>query len=408
MPLDFALSPDLIKVQRMARELAREFAKRAAEHDRNRTVPTENYELLRDAGFFGLVIPAKFGGLGSEFMAWVVAAEELAKGCASTALSFNMHINATGAIMEHPEIPEPMKEWVAYQAIQEGKLFCTSVSEPTTSSHLAPTYTPAVMARKVPGGYQLFGRKAFASMWEASDLALLYAHPEDDPNPHSSIGFAAPTQGEGITVEDVWHTVGMRATRSQNVFLDGAFVPDEQVLHQTDRFVDSFIMKGAAWSFGAYTAVYLGVGAGIVDFARQMLSTRVAKGFAQPMGYHPDIRRRMTDMVCDIDQARLALWRAGWMHGTEGATPRTFLEFLKAKYAVGEAVSRTARNAGVACGMHSLFQNQALERMIRDAMTAPIMPPNSDACLGLIGLLEMGLNPDEALPPLKPAEMPAE
>jgi hypothetical protein len=40
--------------------------------------------------------------------------------------------------------------------------------------------------------------------------------------------------------------------------------------------------------------------------------------------------------------------------------------------------------------------------MLRDAMTAPIMPPNSDACLGLIGLLELGLNPDEALPPLRP------
>ncbi|HWI61174.1 MAG TPA: acyl-CoA dehydrogenase family protein [Symbiobacteriaceae bacterium] len=402
MPLDFSLTPDLAKAQRTARELAKEFAKRAAEHDRSRSAPVENYELLRDAGFYGLVIPKQFGGMGLGFLSWVVAAEELAKGCASTALSFNMHINATGAIMEHPEIPEPMKAWVADQAVVQGKLFCTSVSEPATSSHLAPTYTPALIARPVPGGYQLFGRKAFASMWEASDYAFLYAHLEDDPNPHSSIGFAAPTLGEGITVEDVWHTVGMRATRSQTVFFDGAFVPEEQVLHRTEAFLDSFIMQGAAWSFGAYTAVYLGLGAGILDFTKQMLSTRVAKGFAQPMGYHPDIRRRVTEMVCDIDQARLALWKAGWMHDTQGASPGVFLEFLKAKYAVGEAVSRTARNAGVACGIHSLFQSQPLERMIRDAMTAPIMPPNSDACLGLIGLLEMGLNPNDALPPVRP------
>ena len=106
MPLDFSLSPELLKVQRMAREMSREFAKRAPEHDRDRTMPTENYELLHDAGFYGLVIPAKYGGMGLGFPAWAVAAEELAKGCASTALSFNMHINATGAIMEHPEIAE--------------------------------------------------------------------------------------------------------------------------------------------------------------------------------------------------------------------------------------------------------------------------------------------------------------
>ncbi|HWI53927.1 MAG TPA: acyl-CoA dehydrogenase family protein [Symbiobacteriaceae bacterium] len=402
MALDLSLSPELLKVQRMAREMAKAFAKRAPEHDRNRTAPGENYEMLRDAGFYGLVIPRQYGGMGLGFMAWVVAAEELGQGCASTALSFNMHINATGAIMEHPEIPTAMKQWVADQVLQEGKLLCTAVSEPATSSHLAPTYTPALMARRVPGGYQLFGRKAFASMWEASDLALLYAHLEDDPNPHSSIGFAAPTVGEGTTVEDVWHTVGMRATRSQTVFFDGAFVPEEQVLHQTEQFLDSFIMQGAAWSFGAYTAVYLGLGAGIVNFARQMLSTRVAKGFAQPMGYHPDIRRRMTEMACDMEQARLALWKAAWQHETEGASPGTFLAFLKAKYAVGEAVSRTARNAGVACGMHSLFQSEPLERMLRDALTAQIMPPNSDACLSLIGLLELGLDPGDALPPLKP------
>ncbi|MDF2629723.1 MAG: acyl-CoA dehydrogenase [Symbiobacteriaceae bacterium] len=402
MSLDFALSPELVKIQRMAREMASEFARRAPEHDRNRTAPVENYELLRDAGFYGLVIPQKYGGKGLGFMAWVLAAEELAKGCAATALSFNMHINATGAIMSDPGISEAMKQWVADQATQEGKLFCTSVSEPTASSHLAPSYVPTVMARKVPGGYQLFGRKAFASMWEASDLAFLYAHLEDDPNPQSAIGFAAPTDGDGINVEDVWHTVGMRATRSQTVLFDGAFVPDEQVLHTTENFIGSFLMQGAAWSFGGYTGVYLGVGAGIVDFAKQLLSTRQAKGFAQPMGYHPDIRRRMTEMVCSIDQARLVLWNAGWMQETQGASPATFLAFLKAKYAVGEAVTRTAQHAAVACGVHSLFQAQPLERMIRDAMTAPIMPPNADACAGMIGLLEMGLSPEEALPPLRP------
>jgi alkylation response protein AidB-like acyl-CoA dehydrogenase len=249
----------------------------------------------------------------------------------------------------------------------------------------------------------LFGRKAFASMWEASHFAFLYAHPEDDPNPQASIGFLAPTDGDGVTVEDVWHTLGMRATRSQNVYLDGAFVPDEQVLHTTDRFVEDFIMAGAAWSFGGYTAVYLGLGAGIVDYAKQALSTRVPKGFDQPLGYHPDVRRRVSEMVSDVELARLALWKAAWYHSEHGPSPQTFLEFVKAKYAVGEAVARIARNASVACGVHSLYQTQPLERMLRDAATAPIMPPSTDACLGLIGLLEMGLNPEEALPPLRVA-----
>ena len=45
-----------------------------------------------------------------------------------------------------------------------------------------------------------------------------------------------------------------------------------------------------------------------------------------------------------------------------------------------------------------------LERMIRDATFAPIMPPNIDAAVDNVGLFTMGLNPAEAMPPLKPSE----
>lgn len=401
MAIDFSLTPELKKVQEVARELARDFATRAAEHDRDRSAPLENYAKLRDAGLFGLVIPKELGGMGLGFLGWAIVAEELAQGCASTALSFNMHVNATGAICEHPDIPKPVKQWAADQALKQGKLMCTSVSEPTSSSHIATSYTPSLEARKVPGGWKLYGKKAFASMWEASDLSYIYAHPAGDPNPQSSIGFLAPTKGEGITVQDVWHTLGMRGTRSQTVLFDGAFVPEENVLHQTGEFLNSFIIAGSAWSFGCYTAVYVGVGMGILNFAKQMLSTRKAKGAAQPQAYNSDLRPRLSEMICDMESARLALWQAGWYHETMGAHPATFTAFAKAKLIVGEAVSRTSRNAAVACGIHSLFQEFPLERMIRDATTAPIMPPNSDALRGLIPLLDMGLNPFDALPPLK-------
>lgn len=404
MALHHALSPDLMQVQEDARRLAKDFAARAAEHDQNRSAPLENYAKLRDAGFYSLVIPKEYGGQGLGFTGWLVAATELAKGCAATALAFNMHINATGAIMEHPDIPGSVKQWAADLAIRDGKLMCTSISEPTSSSHLAPTYVPSVVARKVPGGYRLYGKKAFASMWEASDLAFTYAHPEEEPDLGISLGLLMPTKGEGINVDDVWDTLGMRATRSQTVRFEGAFVPEEHVLHRTDGFINSFLVNGAAWSFGGYTGVYLGVGLAMVDFAKEYLTERVPKGFAQSMGYHPDARRRVSEMICDMEAAEASLWAAARAHESMGAIPPTFLAFLKAKYTVGEALARTARNAAVACGIHALFRNQALERLVRDGATAAIMPPNSDACASLIALLEMGLNPNEALPPIKPAQ----
>ena len=83
--------------QRVLRErcrgLAADFATRAAEHDRDASHPRENYAALRDAGFYALNIPKELGGAGIGLLGWSLAIEELARGCASTALAFTMHLS---------------------------------------------------------------------------------------------------------------------------------------------------------------------------------------------------------------------------------------------------------------------------------------------------------------------------
>jgi len=405
--MDFTMNRKQQEVVELARELAKDFATRAGEHDRKRTAPVENYEKLREAGLFGIAIPEKYGGLGIGFLGYVAFAEQLAQGCASTANSFNMHVNATGNILNHPDISEKVKQRVVSLVLEEGKLLCTSVSEPSSSSLLATSYTPALEARRVAGGYTLHGKKAFASMFESSDYVYLYAHPEGDPNPQASIGFLVPIDGgrmPGVTVHDVWDPMGMRATRSNTIEYDGAFVPDEMVLHQTDEFLNDFIIRGASWSFAGFAAVYLGVGMGILNYAKELLGTRKAKGFAQPQGFHPDIRRRIGAMACELDAAKYSMYHAAWYYDTYGPSVETFHHFLRAKYMVASATSHAAQSASIACGIHGLMKDLALERMIRDAATAPIMPPNIDACADQVGLLTMGLNPAEAMPPLQSVE----
>src|SRR4051812_33782436 len=105
MPIDFDLTPDQQHVKELGRELAREFAPRALDHDRDRSSPTENFDRLREAGLYGIALPKELGGLGVGNVGWVAFAEELAQGDASTALAFNMHANATGGISQRPAIP---------------------------------------------------------------------------------------------------------------------------------------------------------------------------------------------------------------------------------------------------------------------------------------------------------------
>jgi alkylation response protein AidB-like acyl-CoA dehydrogenase len=405
MPIDFELTSEQQRVKGIGRELAQDFVTRALRHDEERSAPEENYRALYDAGVYGIALPKELGGLGVGAAGWVAFAEELAQGDASTALAFNMHALATGGISQRPAIPRDVKERVAKLAL-DGKLMGTSISEPTSSSLLPVSFYSTVQAHRENGGYRLNGRKFFTSMIESCDYCYLYAHPKGNPNPAAAIGLLVDTNKNGIRVTDVWNTMGMRATRSNQVDFEDAFVPDDLVLYATEDFRQSFIMQEANWACGGYTACYLGVGLGIVRWAQKQLSTRKPKGYAQVIGYDPNISRRFGDMVMDMEQARLMVYRAAWQHDTQPFSTETFNWWVRAKYSVGTAIQRTVSNAIAACGLHGLFKDQGLELKLRDASTAPVMPPHSDACAQMIGLLTLGLDPAQA-PSLQLEQPPA-
>src|SRR5262249_3964832 len=122
--MEFHVTPAQKELQHRARCLAADFATRAAQHDRDASDPVENYAALRDAGFYGLNVPAELGGGGVGLLGWSLAAEELAQGCASTALSFNMHLSVVGPMMESPLVPRPVKERLAQMVGHAGQLIC--------------------------------------------------------------------------------------------------------------------------------------------------------------------------------------------------------------------------------------------------------------------------------------------
>jgi alkylation response protein AidB-like acyl-CoA dehydrogenase len=404
MPIDFGLTSEQQRLKDTCRELAEDFETRSLAHDAERSIPVENFARLREAGLFGLAIPAALGGMGGGALEWVLAAEEIAARDGATALGFNMHINATGGIVRtHEEIPAAAKERVARLAVDEGALMCTSVSEPTTSSLLPASYAPAVQARRADGGWTLHGRKFFTSIFEAADYCYLYAHPEDVPNPMHAVALLVPTGQDGIAVNDIWDTHGMRATRSNQVDYDGAFVPEELTLYETEDFLGSFIIEEASWAFGGYVGCYMGVAAGIVEWAKRFLGSRTAKGYTQEMGYHPDISRRVGQAVADVEAARLAVYRAAWESDVNGPSPAAFARWVEAKYTVGAAMQRISAAIAPACGVHGLFRQEGLEVKLRDGATAPIMPPNADAAAEMVGLLAMGLDPGQA-PTLRQVE----
>ena len=79
------------------------FADRAAESDRTGAFPVADFEDLRGAGLFGLMVPERLGGAGRGYADYARVAYELARGNGATALVFNMHASVTGALAGIPD-----------------------------------------------------------------------------------------------------------------------------------------------------------------------------------------------------------------------------------------------------------------------------------------------------------------
>jgi alkylation response protein AidB-like acyl-CoA dehydrogenase len=397
--VEFHIAEDQRRLQQRARRLAAEFAGRAARHDREASHPLENYAALRDAGFYALNIPAELGGEGVGLLGYSLAAEELARGCGSTALAFNMHLSIVGPLMETPLVSPATKKRLARLVVDERKLIAGNFSEPTTSG-LVGTPVPLTRARRVDGGYRLSGRKAFASMLEAADYCAVMAYPDEATAPTAAMILLVPRQAEGRRVEAVWDTLGMRATRSDSMILDECWVSDDALMIRCDDILP-FRRQGANWFWASYTPVYLGIAAAAYQAIIETVRGRTPPGFSQSLAYHPDVRRQVAEMSVDLEAARLLVHHSAWLSDTEGPTESTLAALYRAKYFVGEAVTRITRTAMTLGGAHALLKTSPLERFFRDGAVAPVQFPPRDFCLASLGMLELGLDPRDVLPPLK-------
>ena len=237
-------------------------------------------------------------------------------------------------------------------------------------------------------------------MLEAADYCAVLTHPEDATSAAAAILLLVPRQAEGRRVENVWDTLGMRATCSDSLILEDCWVPEDAVLIQTDD-IQPFRRHGANWLWGSYTAVYLGVGAAAYHEIVKVVKNRRVSGYTQPLAYHPDVRRQIAEMRVDLEAARLMTYHSAWLSDTQGPTPETLAALYRAKYLVGEAVSRITRTALTLGGAHALFKTSPLERLFRDGAVAPMQFPPRDFCLASLGLLKLEIDPHEVVPPLK-------
>jgi alkylation response protein AidB-like acyl-CoA dehydrogenase len=399
--LDFQLTSEQQYLQKKCRKLAADFATRAAAHDRDASHPVENYDRLREEGFLALTVGKRWGGLGASFLDHTLAYEVLAQGCPSTALAFNMHTSVVMPLLESAEVSAEAKRHIAELVVRQRKLIAGNFSEPVTTSLIGERPLKA-RASRADGGYRITGRKMFASMLEAADFVLVMAYPDSATSPSAGMILMLPRGAAGRSVDPNWDVLGMRATRSDSLILDECWLPESAVVFRSDD-IGPFRHAYLNWFWGSYTPVYLGVAQAAFDELRRVVHTRQPEGYAQPLAYHPDVRRHVAEMSADLEAARLITYRSAWLSDKEGPTAETTAALYRAKYMVGEVVSRITRVALTLGGAHGIFKSSRLEQLFRDGALGPLHPPPSDFCLYHMGLDELGIDHADVLPPMKPA-----
>jgi alkylation response protein AidB-like acyl-CoA dehydrogenase len=396
----FEITAEQKRLQDHCLELAADFATRSFQHDRDASHPIENYNRLRQEGFLHLAVPKKWGGSGVGFLSHTIAYEALGRGCPSTALAFNMHASVVMPILESNEVTPEAKQHLADLVAGQGKMFGGNFSE-TGHTSLIGERPLTVRASPTDGGFRISGRKMFASMIEATDFVLVLVYPETATSPTAGMLAMIPPDAEGRRVIANWDTLGMRATRSDSLILEDCFVPDDAVLFRSDD-IRPFRNAGANWFWGSYTAVYLGLAGAAYDELRKVVTARRPDGYAQSLAWHPDVRRHIAELSVELEAARLITYRSAWLRDHEGPTQETTASMFRAKYMVGQAVSRITRVALTLGGAHGIFKGSRLEQLFRDGAIAEIQPPPSDFCLWNIGLHELDLDPADTLPPMRP------
>ncbi|QIS13620.1 3-hydroxy-9,10-secoandrosta-1,3,5(10)-triene-9,17-dione monooxygenase oxygenase subunit [Nocardia arthritidis] len=184
---------------------------RAQETEDARRIPVASIKALRETGFFKLLRPRRFGGHEADPVTFYTAVRQLASACGST----GWVASVLGVPQWNLALYDPRAQ--------------ADVWDADPDAHICSSYALTGTAIRVPGGYRLSGRWGFASGCDHASWALLGAKVIDDGAAVESATFLVPLPD--FTIDDVWHTVGLRGTGSNDLLVEDVFVPEHRVLN---------------------------------------------------------------------------------------------------------------------------------------------------------------------------------
>ena len=373
--MDFELNED----QQLIREMVRDFAEEkikpgVAARDEEERFIADLLPGLAELGLLGMATPEQYGGSELDYLSVTIVIEELARVCASTALT----VSVTNAVCQRPITRfgnvEQKKKYLPPLASGE-QLGGFGLTEPNAGSDAAALQTRAVRKGDV---YVLNGSKAWITNTHVGRVFVVIAVTDPDAGHKGISAFIVTPDMEGFEFLPHEKKMGLRASVTSGIALEDCVVPAENLLGKEGMGLDIALntLDGSRIGIAAQA---VGIAQGAFEEAVRYSTQR--ESFGKPIARHGAIQEMISEAATRIEGARLLTYRAAGMHALEMVeigNPGLGRASAMAKLFASETADFVCDTAVQIHGAYGYSREYAVERFYRDARVTRIYEGTSE------------------------------
>jgi alkylation response protein AidB-like acyl-CoA dehydrogenase len=340
----------------------KEIAPHAAAADEHEAYPQASLDALRDSGFVRALYPLELGGDGGDLLTTTLMIEELARACASTALTPAVTRTAVTAIVSHGSDELKRRYLPGVVTGEEQASYC--LSEPNAGSDVASMTTRAV---RDGDRWILHGRKAWITTAGKSSLYTIFAKTRPDDGYRGISAFAVEPDWPGFSIGKLEHKIGMRGSPTGEVLLDDVAVPAANLIGDEGRGFH-YALEALDASRPVIAAQAVGIAQGALDIAGTYVLER--RQFDQRVADFQGVQFMLADMGTQLEAARLLVYAAAAR--LDAAAPGVSKASSMAKLFASDTAMRVTTDAVQLLGGAGTTRDFPVERMMRDAKVTQI------------------------------------
>ena len=359
----FDLTEDQVMIRDMVREFAaNEVAPLAAEIDENHTFPEETWKKIVELGLTGIPFSEEYGGSGGGTLDYMIAVEEIAKVCGSTALTLAAHVSL-GTYPIYAWGNEELRRAYVPKLISGEFMGAYGLTEPNAGSDSGGTQTTAVLDGDE---WVLNGRKCFITNANYAGTFICTAVTEKGIGVKGISAFVVPRDTAGFDLEKGEVKLGMRGSDWASLVFADARIPRNHLLGPEGEGFRTFMktLDGGRISIGALA---LGIADGAYQCARQYAQEREA--FGKTLADQQAVQFKLADMETQIEAARHLVYHAARIKDSGASYTK---EAAVAKLYASEMAMRVTYDAIQIYGGFGYSREYPVERMWRDAKLCTI------------------------------------